>query len=117
MTIIGLKLYSCCGALVLAFSVVTIPNYFQWSQGGAKKSKMSPVCHGRRRANGEGLRTIRGARGMTGSQMGRSFNISQPSVPQRSVNGLEQAEVNGSIRLKRPVGFSETSSPASPFLF
>jgi predicted DNA-binding mobile mystery protein A len=40
------------------------------------------------------LRAIRDALGMSGAQMGRRLNISQPAVV-----GLEQAEVNGSITL------------------
>jgi predicted DNA-binding mobile mystery protein A len=54
---------------------------------------LRPVAGSRRPAKGW-LRAIRDALGMTGAQMGRRLNISQPSV-----TGLEQAEVNGSITL------------------
>src|SRR6266446_10453827 len=38
-----------------------------------------------------------------------------PIGSQPSVNGLEQAEVNGPIGLKRPVGWPQAGSPAEQF--
>jgi predicted DNA-binding mobile mystery protein A len=54
---------------------------------------LRPLADSRRPAKGW-LRAIRDALGMSGAQMGRRLDISQPAV-----TGLEQAEVNGSITL------------------
>jgi hypothetical protein len=83
---------------------------------GRRKKAQNVACLPRpTMRNGERLHTIRCA-GHDRLPDAPQFQHITAIGSQPSVNGLEEAEVNGSIRLKRPVGFPETSSPAAPVL-